>query len=62
MDRSTIEAILKNYVDIRKRDLANNNDADRRFLLKSVPEDEFPNLKKVINNYMETHQDDVKFF
>jgi hypothetical protein len=62
MDRSSIEAILKTYVDIRKRDLANNNDADRRFLLKSVPEDEFPNLKKVINNYMETHQDDVKFF
>ena len=62
MNRTDLESVLKLYTDLRKRDASQNRDEDRRYFLKSVPEDEFPNLKKVINHMIDNNGDIEKFF
>lgn len=62
MNRTDLESVLKLYTDLRKRDASQNRDEDRRYFLKSVPEDEFPNLKKVINHMIDSNGDIEKFF
>ena len=62
MNRTDLESVLKLYTDLRKRDASQNRDEDRRYFVKSVPEDEFPNLKKVINHMIDSNGDIEKFF
>lgn len=62
MDRSTIEAIIKQYVEIRKRDESQNRDSTRRYCLKSLPEDEYPKTRKVVNKFIESNSDWEKYF
>ncbi len=62
MNRSTIETIIKQYVETRKRDESQNRDSARRYFLKSLPDDEYPNTKKVINKMLESNPDWEKYF
>lgn len=48
MEKEEIREILKVYFDNRKKDKANNKDANRRYFLSSIPENEFPKITRVI--------------
>ncbi len=48
MDKNEIKQILVSYFNTRKSDKAKNKDSNRRFFLSSLPENEFPNITKVI--------------
>ena len=62
MDKEDIENIIKVYVDTRKRDASNNRDENRRYFLKSLPDTEFPRVRKVIDHMLEMDGDLEKFF
>ena len=62
MDKEEIESIITSYVETRKRDLANNRDENRRYFLKSLPDTEFPRVKKVVDHMLEEDSDLEKFF
>lgn len=62
MERTSIETIIKMYVENRKRDESQNRDSARRYFLKSLPADEYPKTRKVIDNYLENHPDWEKYF
>ena len=46
MDRSGIESILKTYVETRKRDESNGRDGNRRYFIKSLPDSDYPRVRK----------------
>ena len=48
MEKTEIRQILTSYFEARKRDKKNNKDSNRRFFLGSLPENEFPNITKVL--------------
>ena len=48
MDKTEIRQILISYFNARKRDKGQNKDSNRRFFLGSLPENEFPNICKVL--------------
>ena len=48
MEKTEIRQILESYFNARKRDKKNNKDSNRRFFLGSLPENEFPNITKVL--------------
>lgn len=48
MDKNEIKQILVSYFNTRKSDKTKNKDSNRRFFLSSLPENEFPNITKVI--------------
>src|SRR5699024_9620344 len=52
MDRSGIESILKTYVETRKRDESNGRDGNRRYFIKSLPESDYPRVRKVVDRMM----------
>lgn len=62
LNKTDLESVLKLYTDLRKKDASQNRDEDRRYFLKSAPEDEFPNLKKCINHMIEQNSELEKFF
>lgn len=62
MDRSRIEMILKMYVDQRKRDESQNRDGNRRYFIKSLPEDEYKNVTTVVKRMIESHPEIEKYF
>lgn len=62
MDRSRIEAILKQYVEQRKRDESQNRDGNRRYFIKSLPEDEYKNVTTVVKHMIEARPEIEKYF
>lgn len=62
MENDSIRSIINTYVSTRKRDLAANKDAARRYFLKSLPGDEYPRVRKVIDKMLEDDPDVEKFF
>lgn len=48
MDKVEIREILLAYFKARKRDKGMNKDSNRRFFLGTLPENDFPNITKVI--------------
>lgn len=48
MEKTEIRQILTSYFEARKRDKKNSKDSNRRFFLGSLPENEFPNITKVL--------------
>lgn len=62
MDRSSIEAILNNYIETRKRDESQGRDGNRRYFIKSLPENEYPRITKVIKHLLETKPEVEKYF
>ena len=49
MDKDIIRAILKKYVDARKRDKSQGKDSNRRYYLSTLPESVYPKITKVAN-------------
>lgn len=62
MDRSGIESILKTYVETRKRDEASGRDGNRRYFIKSLPESDYPRVRKVVDRMMEEDPTVEKYF
>lgn len=62
MDRNRIERILKIYVDQRKRDESQNRDGNRRYFIKSLPENEYKNVTAVVKHMIERHPEIEKYF
>lgn len=62
MDRNRIEAILNQYVETRKRDDQQNRDENRRYFIKSLPEDEYENVCKVVKHMIEMKPEIEKYF
>lgn len=63
-DEREIEQILKAYFGARKRDKAQNKDANRRFFLSSLPGDEkngYPKTVKVLNK-LQSNDESIKEF
>ena len=57
-----VEAIITSYIDIRKRDAQANRDEARRYYLKSLPEADYPRVKKVVDHLIEVNPENEKFF
>ena len=49
MNKDIIRAILKKYVDMRKRDKSQGKDSNRRYYLSTLPESVYPKITKVAN-------------
>ena len=62
MDRSRIEGILRQYVEQRKRDESQNRDGNRRYFIKSLPEDEYKNVTAVVKHMLEMKPEIEKYF
>ena len=62
MERNQVEYILNTYVDTRKRDESNGRDGNRRYFLKSLPESDYPRVRKVIDRMLESDSSVEKYF
>lgn len=62
MERNQVESILNTYVDTRKRDESNGRDGNRRYFLKSLPESDYPRVRKVIDRMLESDSSVEKYF
>ena len=62
MERNQVEYILNTYVDTRKRDESNGRDGNRRYFLKSLPETDYPRVRKVIDRMLESDSSVEKYF
>lgn len=62
MERNQVESILNTYVDTRKRDESNGRDGNRRYFLKSLPETDYPRVRKVIDRMLESDSSVEKYF
>lgn len=56
-----IRRILTNYIRIRKRDAANGKDGNRRYFLNSLPEDDYPNIVRIIKGIKAKDPEAEKF-
>jgi hypothetical protein len=61
MDDSEIRNIIQNYIRIRKKDSAAGKDGNRRYFLSSLPEDDYPNVSRIIKNIKAQQPDCEKF-
>lgn len=62
MSNDEIRTIINTYISNRKRDEAANKDAERRYHLKSLPQDEYPRIRKIVDGMLEDKQENEKFF
>lgn len=62
MKKDSIEAVLKAYVDARKRDEAQNKDTNRRYYISSLPESDYPKITKVVARICENDESAKKYF
>lgn len=46
--KDVVMSVLKNYVSLRKRDMAASKDSARRFTISSLPESEYPKIAKTV--------------
>ena len=62
MPKESIHAILKSYVDARKRDESQNKDANRRYYISSLPESDYPRILKAMNKIVSENEEMKKYF
>ena len=56
-----IRGILNRYIDVRKKDDQNKKDSNRRYVLSSLIESEYPNIYKVIQDIIEKDESNKKY-
>ena len=61
MDGKEIRDILTNYIKLRKKDAASGKDGNRRFYISSLPEDDYPNITKVLKQIKNSDSDAEKY-
>lgn len=49
LDKDEIVGVIETYTSTRKRDELNGKDTNRRYALSTLSEDDYPKLKKIIN-------------
>ena len=54
LSKNEIVSILETYISTRKRDELNGRDGNRRYALSTLSEDDYPKLKKIINDMIIT--------
>lgn len=62
MKKDDILAILKAYINSRKRDESQNKDSNRRYYISSLPESDYPKITKVVEKIIEKDEDLKKYF
>lgn len=62
MKKDEIHSILNAYVESRKRDEAQNKDANRRYYISSLPEKDYPHIIKVVSKMCEKDENIKKYF
>ena len=62
MKKDDILAILKVYINSRKRDESQNKDSNRRYYISSLPESDYPKITKVVEKIIEKDEDLKKYF
>jgi hypothetical protein len=62
MKKDQIKAILKAYIDNRKRDETQKKDTNRRYYLSSLPENDYPKINKVMEQMVEADESLKKYF
>lgn len=61
MDSSTIRSILENYIKTRRQDDMAGKDGNRRYFLSSLPEDDFPNICKIVEQLKNKNSENEKY-
>ena len=56
MNKSTINAVLKSYVEARKRDDSQNKDSNRRYYISSLPESDYPRITRAVMKICENEE------
>lgn len=59
LNKEEIVGVLETYISTRKRDEINGKDGNRRYALNTLSEDDYPKLKKIINE-MVVKDDSIK--
>lgn len=62
MPRDDIGAVLKAYVDARKRDESQNRDTNRRYYLSSLPSEDYPHITKAMDKIVQRDENMKKYF
>ena len=60
--KDTIFDVLKTYVEIRKRDDAQNKDTNRRYYISSLPESDYPKILKTVKRICDMNETNKKYF
>jgi len=61
LDSDEIAAILRNYVNARKKDEAMNRDGNRRYPLSTLSEVDYPHVTKAITAFINRNEADKKY-
>lgn len=61
LSKNEIVSILETYISTRKRDELNGRDGNRRYALSTLSEDDYPKLKKIINDMIITDESVKKY-
>lgn len=62
MPKELIITILTNYANCRKRDEEQNKDANRRYYISSLPENDYPRILKAVNKVVQNNESLRKYF
>lgn len=62
MSKDEVNAVLKAYVDSRKRDEAQNRDTNRRYYLSSLPSEDYPRITKAMERIISRDESLKKYF
>lgn len=62
MKKEDIHAILKAYIDSRKKDEAQGKDTNRRYYISSLPESDYPKIAKTVKRIIERDESMKKYF
>lgn len=62
MSKDEVGAVLKAYVDARKRDESQNRDTNRRYYLSSLPSEDYPRITKAMERIVSRDETLKKYF
>jgi hypothetical protein len=61
-DEESIRKILEAYLVMRKEDEKNGKDSERRYHINSLPDKDYPRIKKVVTLLIKKDENNTKFF
>lgn len=61
LEKSDIKDILENYIGVRKRDVSQGKDSNRRYYISSLPISRYPRIGKVVEQIKNTDAEAEKY-
>ena len=61
-DEESIRRILEAYINMRKEDEKSGKDCDRRYHISSLPDKDYPRIKKVVSILLKKDEENSKYF